>query len=173
MNRTAIVAAIPIPPELEAIRQREVLVARLAAPAHVTLLSPFLEAAAVGEAVIERLRGIAASVAAFDVTFAEVRRWEPSAIGPGAVWLAPEPATPFTELTRSIWAAYPEAPPYGDPDTTIEPHLTLAVEHPDRFDRIEARALASLPFRHRVRFVSLLVERPDGRWRTSRRLALG
>ena len=66
-------------------------------PAHVTVLYPFLPLDQVTGDVIDRLAGIVAAEAVFDVTFAAFGRF------PGAVlWLEPEPADPFAgSPTRS------------------------------------------------------------------------
>jgi hypothetical protein len=102
-----------------------------------------------------------------------VRRWPPSAYGPGVVWLEPEPSAPFVALTRSVWAAFPDHPPYGRKDDDLEAHLTIAIDDQARFDAVEADAGRLVPFRRRATVVALLVEGPDGRWRTRRRFALG
>ena len=63
-------------------------------PSHVTVLFPFrnpVDADAVAE--IER---ICAAAAPFTATFGEVRRF-----GSSVVWLQPEPAEAFTELTTA------------------------------------------------------------------------
>jgi hypothetical protein len=174
MSRTAIVAPFRLPEPLERIRRREVEVARLGVPPHVTILSPFLDSSAIDDGVLGRLGAIVASIGAFDVTFTEIRRWESSAMGTqGALWLAPEPGEPFIALTRAIWAAYPDAPPYGLPDQPLEAHLTLAVEHPDGFDAAQAEAAPFLPFTRRADTVALLIEGAEGRWRIAASFPLG
>jgi 2'-5' RNA ligase superfamily len=169
MSRTAIVAPFRLPEPLERIRRREVEVARLRVPAHVTILSPFLDSSALSSIVLGRLEAIAESVSAFDVTFTDVRRWASSATGTPGLWLAPDPSEPFVALTRAVWAAYPDAPPYGLPDQPLEAHLTLAIEHPDRFDADEAETRAHLPFNRRADTAALLIEGSGGRWRIAER----
>ena len=147
--------------------------ARLGVPPHVTILSPFIAADRLDRHTSAVIGEIVARASAFDVELAHVRRWPPSEDGPGVVWLAPEPAEPFVALTRAIWAAYPEWPPYGREDADLEAHLTIAIDNPSRFDAVEAEAARFLSFRRRVNGVALIVEGPDGRWRTRRRFALG
>jgi hypothetical protein len=142
-------------------------------PAHVTILSPFLDSARLDAAVRDRLAGICAREPAFEVEFATVRRWEASDIGPGVVWLEPRPSAPFVRLTRAVWAAFPDCPPYGRDDDEIEAHLTIAVDDPSRFAAVERAAADLLPFRRAARSVSLLVQGGDGRYRTRRRFVLG
>jgi 2'-5' RNA ligase len=172
-ERSALVVPIRLPAGLARLRQREVEVARLGVPAHVTILSPFVEAAALDRRVSATVGEIVARTKAFDVEFANVRRWPPSDSGPGVVWLEPAPAEPFVALTRAIWAAFPDYPPYERSDHQLEAHLTLAIDDPRRFDAVEEAAAEFLPFRRHVNTVAMLIERPDRRYRTRRRFSLG
>ena len=142
-------------------------------PAHVTLISPFLDSAHIDGRVIANLERIVGSSPAFDVAFESVGRWPASEHGPGVVWLRPGPGAAFVGLTRAIWAAYPDAPPYGRLDDDLEPHLTIAIDDPARFDAAERAATAHLPFSRRIESAALLVERSDGRWSAGRRFAFG
>ncbi|TAK00595.1 MAG: 2'-5' RNA ligase family protein [Chloroflexota bacterium] len=173
MAASALVVPLRLPPRLAAIRRREVAVARLGVPAHVTILSPFVDSARLDRRVVARIGEIVARVPAFDVELAAVRRWPASDLGPGVVWLEPRPGQPFVALTRAIWAAFPDHPPYGREDDELEAHLTLAIDDPARFDAVEAEAWRLVPFHRRVTIVALLVEDLDGRWRTRRRFPLG
>jgi 2'-5' RNA ligase len=170
---TAIVVPIALPAGLARLRAPEVEVARLGVPPHVTILSPFLDSAAIDGAVHERLAEIARREAAFDVGFRAVRQWPPSAHGPGVVWLAPEPAEPFVRLTRAVWSAWPETPPYGRVDDDLEAHLTIAIDEPSHFDVVEKEAARWLPFEREVRLLALLTEGADGRWSEARTYPLG
>jgi 2'-5' RNA ligase len=147
-------------------------VARLGVPPHVTILSPFLEPERINSAVLDTLAAIAGAELAFDTWFTVVRRWPPSEIGPGVVWLEPDPAAPFLRLTRAVWAAFPDHPPYGREDDDLEAHLTIAIDDPDRFDAVEAATATFLPFRRRASSVDLLVEGRGGGYRTRRRFRL-
>jgi hypothetical protein len=173
LGSSALVVPIRLPPGLERLRRREVENARLGVPAHVTILSPFLDSALLDAGVRERLAAIFAGEPAFEVGLVAVRRWEASDIGPGVVWLEPAPAAPFVRLTRAVWAAFPEAPPYGRNDDALEAHLTIAIDDPAHFDAAEQEASPFLPFRRVVRSVSLLVQDADGRYRTRSRFRLG
>jgi len=172
LARSALVVPIGLPAGLARLRKREVAVARLGVPPHVTVLSPFLDPERLDRAVLATLSRIAASEPAFDVLFGAVRRWPPSGVGPGVVWLAPDPAEPFVRLTRAVWSAFPECPPYGREDDDLEPHLTIAIDAPERFDAAAAAAESFLPFRRPASSMNLLVERPDGRFRTRARFPL-
>jgi 2'-5' RNA ligase len=172
-GRSAIVVPIRLPAGLGRLREREVEVARLGVPAHVTILSPFVPVARLDRGVSATVAEIVARTRAFDVDFSQVHRWGPSDHGPGVVWLAPAPAEPFVALTRAIWAEFPEHPPYGREDDDLEAHLTIAIDDPARFDAAAIEAQRWLPFGRHVNTVALLVEGPDGRWRTRRRYSLG
>lgn len=153
-------------------REREVEVARLGVPPHVTILSPFLDVDHLDRRAMAVVGEIVARAPAFDVELAQVRRWPPSELGPGVVWLAPKPAEPFVALTRAVWTAFPDHPPYGRPEDDLEAHLTIAIDDPGRFDAVESDAVRFLPFKRRVSTISLIVEGADGRWRTRRHFAL-
>lgn len=142
-------------------------------PPHVTILSPFIDAEAIDRGVTAKLGEIVAKVPAFDVGFEVVRRWPASELGHGVVWLEPAPSAPFVTLTRAMWAAFPDHPPYGRPDDELEAHLTIAIDDPARFGAVEAEGSRLVPFRRRATAVALVVEGPDGRWRTRRRFAFG
>jgi hypothetical protein len=141
-------------------------------PPHVTILSPFVDVEGLDRGVVARVDEIVAGAPAFDVGFEAVRRWAASEIGHGVVWLEPTPSAPFVTLTRAIWAAFPDHPPYGRPDDELEAHLTIAIDDPTRFDAALAEACSLVPFRRRATLVALVVEGPDGRWRTRRRFSL-
>jgi hypothetical protein len=173
IERSALVVPLRLPAGLARLREREVEVARLGVPAHVTILSPFVPAAALDRRVSAIVSEIVARTRAFDVAFTSVRRWPPSEIGPGVVWLEPEPAEPFVALSRAIWSEFPEYPPYGREDDALEAHLTIAIDDPSHFDAVEAAARSFLPFRRQVNTVALLIEGPNGRYRTRRRYSLG
>jgi 2'-5' RNA ligase len=171
--RTALIAAIRLPPGLAALRRRDVAVARLGVPPHVTILSPFLDSDRIDALADRAISRIASGVVGFDVAFRAVRRWPASAAGPGVVWLEPDPAAPFATLTSRLWARFPETPPYGEADAEIVPHLTIAIDEPSRFDAAEVIATATLPFRRGVRAIELVVEGPTGRWRRAGSYRLG
>jgi len=42
------------------------------------------------------------------------------------MWLDPEPALPFRDLTNAVWRMFPQHPPYGGAHPDLIPHLTLA-----------------------------------------------
>ena len=76
--------------------------AGLGVPAHVTVLYPFVPPERVDDAVMSALQRAVRSVAAFDVTFAQLRWFDRSVL-----WLAPQRAEPFLALTAAVRRAFP------------------------------------------------------------------
>jgi 2'-5' RNA ligase len=140
---------------------------QLGVPAHVTLLSPFVPAAALEGEVEERLGGIIGGAEPFDVTFARPARF------PGVLYLEPQPSEPFSALTGAIEAQWPEYPPYEGEHETVIPHLTVA-ESADEglLERIEADVEPGLPLHARVSEAQLYTEDAAGRWHERRTLPL-
>ena len=170
-GRSALVVEVRLPAALEAIRLRHVDNARLGVPAHVTVLFPFLPARSIDRAAVNLAGEAIAQTRPFEVEFREIRRWDPGPTPEGVLWLPPEPAAPFIELTKALAGAFPDYVPYGGIHAEVIPHLTLANAGIDAAAR-EAGSAWSGSFRRRTRDVSLLVEDDVGRWRTRRRLPL-
>lgn len=164
---SAVVVSVTLPRALERVRRRHDVAAASGAPAHVTLLFPFLPVTRLEPPVRRELAEIARGVTPFEVRLAVVRRF------PGIVYLAPEPIDPFVRLTTAIAAQFPDYPPYGGTHPEIIPHLTLAQSDEARLDALALVAQKSLPFARRVRAIQLLVEDTTGRWRTHWRIPLG
>lgn len=126
-------------------------------PPHVTLLFPCpAEPEGIGEVLL--------GVAAFDVAFRQVRRFETSS----ALWLAPDPSGPFETLTRALWARFPDWPPFGGeflPEIT--PHLTVAWGA--KLDEAEDAVVPRLPLHTRAQEAVLLAEVGPQRWKPQAR----
>ena len=95
------------------------------------------------------------------------------------VWLAPEPAAVFIELTERVVERFPDCKPYGGAYKQVVPHLT-AIDHTGRDrspggvrDAFIARADASLPIEAELTEAILLVEDDDGRWSTHTTFSFG
>ena len=136
-------------------------------PAHVTVLYPFLDPAAVSDEVNADLARIASDVAAFDVHFKRVGRFT------DAVWLAPHPVEPFAALTDAVAARWPDHPPYGGAFETVVHHLTVADgAPPEVLGWLETELPASLPISQPVHELTL-AERRRGTWAVRARYPLG
>jgi 2'-5' RNA ligase len=135
----------------------------------VTLLFPFRPAEQVDEGLLAELRELFAFAAPFEVELSRVGRFEE------VVWLAPDPAEPFAELTRALVERYPEYPPYGDESfDEIVPHLTIVNRSPpDLLDEVARALVRELPVVATIREANLLEEGPDGVWRTRAAFPLG
>ncbi|MFM6852322.1 MAG: 2'-5' RNA ligase family protein [Terrabacter sp.] len=90
------------------------------AHAHVTALGPFLPAGSLTTTALAMVAEIVSSTAPFDFTLERIDTF-PN----GIVHLLPEPAEPFAELTRRLWSAFPQCPPYAGAFADVVPHLTL------------------------------------------------
>ncbi len=86
--------------------------------AHVTALGPFLDQ--VDDASAETVAAIVRSTPAFDFILARIDTF-PN----GIIHLVPDPEEPFADLTRRLWTAFPECPPYAGQYADVRPHLTL------------------------------------------------
>lgn len=168
---SALVVLVPeAEPLVQDLRARHDPSAADGVPAHVTVLVPFLEPAAITAADLDTLRDLFARRPAFDAAFAEVGRF------PATAWLAPQPAAPFVALTQAVWARWPSHPPYGGAFAGSVPHLTVADGDAAVAARIGAemtqRLAASGPLRVRCREVVLL-DNASGRFRLRHRFRLG
>jgi 2'-5' RNA ligase len=169
---SAVVVRVPLPAGLARLRARRDWAASVGVPPHVTILFPFLPAERLDRGVRDELAAIAGTVEPFEVAFERVGRF------PGVVYLAPEPAAPFSALTEAVHARFPGFPPYDGAFETVVPHLTITEpldgqEDEAALDAVAAEAGRRLPFRVRVRRLEVLVEDADGRWRGRWRLGLG
>jgi 2'-5' RNA ligase len=164
---SAIVVRVTVPRPLERLRRRWDHAARAGVPAHVTVLYPFLPAAALTPSIRRQLAAIAAAHQPFDVEFAAVGRF------PGVVYADPSPAAPFLALTDAMAERFPDHPPYGGAFAEVVPHLTVVEGADAPLDSIAHELAAELPFRHRVAALEVIVEGGDGRWRRRWRIGLG
>lgn len=142
--------------------------AALGVPAHVTVLFPFAEPAAIDDPTLATLGELFTAAAAFEFRLAR-SAWFDDRV----VWLAPEPAEPFLHLTSLVAAAFPAYPPYEGQFPDVVAHLTVG-DHgtPDQLLAAERGVLPHLPISAAARTVSLMVEQPDGRWERRTTFAL-
>jgi 2'-5' RNA ligase len=88
-------------------------------PPHVTVLVPWV--AEPTDADTARLRSAVSSVEPFELSFPTAGQF-PN----GTVWLKPEPFDTVRALLYSVFAAFPECPPYGGEFPDAHPHLTIS-----------------------------------------------
>lgn len=168
MNETALVVLVP---EAEALvadhRMRYDPAAAVGVPAHVTVLYPFRSV--VDDRAADVVSKLAADVPAFDVEFATLARF------PGeVVYLVPDPAAPFRQLTARTVEAFPDCPPYRGAIPDPIPHLTVG----DGVDAATAAGLDAavrpgLPITARVERLTLITQDSTGHWIVARHWPLG
>lgn len=94
--------------------------------AHVTLLGPFAPEAELTVELDAGLGAFFAAVPAFGFFLEDIRVFPT-----GLVYLHPEPAEGFAELTDALAARYPAYPPYAGEFPPV-PHLSLCALGPER-----------------------------------------
>lgn len=95
-------------------------VAAAGVPAHITLVVPWLAPDSIGAAQLAELDEELADVKAFDFDLTRVD-WFARRV----LWVAPEPAGPFVELTDRLASRF-ATPPWEDEFDEVVPHLTVA-----------------------------------------------
>jgi 2'-5' RNA ligase len=160
--RAGLTALVVVVPEVESVvgrwRQEFDPSAAVGVPAHVTVLSPFLDEPRIDGEVLDALTEVFGAYEAFDQRFDECGRF------PEVLYLAPTPDEHFRLLTKAVTDRWPQCLPYGGRFDDVVPHLTIGVrgDHAD-FDAIEADVAHALPIGTRVSSAALLVY--DGaRW---------
>ncbi len=140
-------------------------------PAHITALFPFVPPGELTKAVLDQLSLLCSTLQPFEYELVEIDRF------PEAVWLRPSPDDEFRSLTRSIWRAFPDFPPYGGQFPDSQPHLTvakLAESRQDGFVRQLTEAINDrLPVACVASAVSVFVSDGDGVWDRQHRFPLG
>ncbi len=171
MDLSALVVLVPEADPLVAdLRYQFDISARAGLGAHVTVLFPFRPPASVTRAELDVLQAIFGAVPRFTFALSSIDRF------PSTLYLSLAPASPFTALTQSVVAAFPDCPPYrgGFPDPI--PHLTVAQQPPaDDLDAVEAQLRATVQEVVPPTCVATdvcLIFRRDGRWSVAERFAL-
>ena len=158
-----------LPAGLERLRRASVPDAQTGVPAHLTVLYPFVDPAALTAGVRQSLADVAARHRSFDYTLRAMAAW------PDTIYVAVAPSAPFVRLQRDLQAAFPGYPIYGR-EATFEfvPHVTIAegssVNDPALVDHPAWRAL---PRPSRVESLEVIATGADGRWRVVWRIRLG
>jgi 2'-5' RNA ligase len=164
---SALVVPFTVPPPLARVRRRWDYAALTGVGPHVTILFPFLPCAELGPRDRAQLAAMAGTVPAFDVRFEEVRRF------PDLVWVQPEPAEPFVDLTAAVVGRWPSHPPYEGAFDIVIPHMTVVESDIADLETIEALTRRSTPFARRGQRMELWCQDGAGRWRTRWRLPFG
>jgi hypothetical protein len=135
--------------------------------AHVTVLFPFLDMNRIDTTVISELTQIFAAHREFVTEFRRIARW------PSMLYLPPEPADPFNDLTEDVVTRWPDCLPYGGKYSDTSPHLTVAIRQPDPIlDQADRDLVDRLPFSAAVTSIDLVVFE-GGTWRRHHSFELG
>ena len=160
---SALVVLIPEAESLvEIFRKRFDASAAAGVPAHVTILYPFKSPDELTNDITITLRELFLKLPGFTVSFFRVQRF------PNALYLMPDPAEPFRQLTETIAKVFPDTPPYGGAFKEIIPHLTVAqTNDPQQMDKITAdfheASKDKLPIHAGIDTVSLM-DNSSGYW---------
>ena len=146
------------------------------APAHVTVLYPFLPPAEISEPLLASLGRLFAGFAAFEFTLDRVGWFSDE-----TVWLGPRNPAPFSALTIVAFTAYPRCPPYGGQHAVVVPHLTIGhVGGPQALRAAAESVRPCLPIEATAMEVILMAGprpgtpgTPPGQWRAVAAFPLG
>lgn len=137
------------------------------APAHITVMYPFLEPS-VAAAHSQRIAEMVADHRAFEFELTKVGWFDDD-----VVYLEPQPAELFAAMTHAVTAAWPNLEPYGGEFEEVVPHLTLGA-FGDGLERAAVAAEHLLPFHATAREVWLMegcADPPD--WSVAHRFEMG
>lgn len=138
-------------------------------PAHVTVLYPFVPPAELDEDVLRTLADAVHTVPRFRADW-NATGW----FDEDVLWLAPDPAEPFRALTKAVFRAFPDYPPYDGEFQDLMPHLTVARDGtPAELRAVERQVREHLPISMLVTEVQLMCgsDAPHS-WRTIRDIPL-
>lgn len=145
MPRSLVV--LPVPELDDVVRPRLARRSPAAVPAdpddpvaHITLLAPFAPLEQLTDGLLAELGDFFADVTPFPFTLTGVHRFPG-----GAVYLAPDPATPFRQLTSELARNFPEYPPYGGAFDDVVPHLSVPLPADEDEDALAAALEARFP----------------------------
>ena len=158
---------VPVPeaePAVGAHRARLDASAALGAPAHITVLFPFVPPDRVDDNVLERVTRVVGTVPRFRYSFRKTAWFDDRVL-----WLAPDDDGPFRELTHRVWAEFPDHPPFEGAFDDVVAHLTVGHDQPpDVLRRAEDDVRPHLPIEGAATEVVLLAQdEPGGRWHQS------
>jgi len=172
MAQTAIVVPLTMAePTLRPFRLAHTESGPRGVPAHVTLLFPFADTAALTAEHTRQVAALVAAVPAFDVRLGEVG-YLPGT--PRILYLRPEPEEPFRELTRALTTAFPDHPPYEGAYDEPVPHATVAIAADDVLAAVARAVVPLLPLRSPIRRADLIAfDEATDRWTTRERFPFG
>ncbi|HEY0951504.1 2'-5' RNA ligase family protein [Nocardioides sp.] len=171
-THTAVI--VPVPEAEPAVGEHRLRLDQAASwgvPAHVTVVFPFVPPEDVDAQVVAALGSALAAQRSFDCAFSTCG-W----FGEDVLWLAPEPAQRFRDLTAAVVERFPGFPPYGGAFDEVVPHLTVGESRLGTLADLraaEAEVSRALPIATRVDHAMLIAgtDQP-GSWHPVARLPL-
>ena len=137
-------------------------------PPHITLMFPFTQAADLSTYIIETLEELIGQTRAFDFSLTGVAQFEQ-----GVVYLKPEPAAPFADLTREIGRQFGIKPFGGQFGENPVTYLTVAIlDSPLKRQDLVTRLGPELPIRLRAEEAWLMVGANSSSWKVVRRMVM-
>jgi 2'-5' RNA ligase len=136
--------------------------ASVGVPAHITINYPFTPEISNHLDYIAELSSIISGFTQFPFQLIEICTF------PQAVYLSPQPTSPFIDIIQAISSGFPESQPYKDEFSQIVPHLTLAQVKENEIQSIEKMALnllnPNLPISAKASEI-WLIENFKGKWK--------
>jgi 2'-5' RNA ligase len=143
--------------------------ARMGAPAHVTVLYPFIAPEVITNSDIQRVGRVVRQATAFHFRLVAAKCF------PDAVYLEPEPAQPFVALTEAIVRKFPQYPPYQGRYASVIPHVTVARGPEPELQALREQLAADPRLQAGVEAncnTVVLLENTSGYWRQTRAFRL-
>jgi 2'-5' RNA ligase len=177
MSVSAFVVEVPAAERLVGeLRMRFDASCKLGAPAHITVLFPFMSAAEITPFVVRRAQVALGDVPSFSFSLGgAIGRFMGLPQSPSTLFLSPDPPEPFVALTTALVRSFPMCRPYKGAHDDVVPHLTVA--HGDASD-VHA---AAIELKQRLRTSPLiqtacdtvtLLGNASGRWEEMHVLSL-
>lgn len=132
-------------------------------PPHITLLYPFVPAGDVDDATVAAVADTIAGLEPFPFSLTKVDRFA------DATYLVPDPEWAFVDITQSLWARWPQHPPYRGDFAFEVPHVTVG--GPDLSPEATEEINRRLPIEGVVTEVVLAIE-ANGGWEERARFPL-
>ena len=162
------IVRVTLPDALDRLRLRCVRDAALGVAGHVTLLYPFVEAAALSTKIRRTIESIASGHPSFSFVLSGPFQW------PDTVYAAVDPDEPFLAIHRELAVAFPGYPIYGRPGFDLIPHVTIAEsQYVSDPSVLGDTSWSDLPVDGLVNGLEVIADGADQQWRTVWTVPLG
>jgi 2'-5' RNA ligase len=160
VSESAVIVHVPgADSELGPLRQEHDPSASQGLECHVTVLYPFLASSELDDASLDRLHRALLGVSPFELRLRHLGRFSDEV---AVLYAVPEPAEPFSEMTRAVSDQF-GLTPYGGVHDVVVPHLTIAIGEHAVLDRVATVAERVLPITAWIDRVSVEVHKADTR----------